>query len=115
MTAEITLESLVVAQDQKRQPFYIPVYPPSVPYYLYRAVEDLEKWADALDRIDPYELDEDHDEIREHLDDSEPQEVAKVLRRLAESEQARRLIFFHAKGARGPTQKRADRDYLVAF
>lgn len=90
-TAERTLESLLAAKD--RAPLHIPVYPPSRPYYL-RAVEDLEHWAVGLERTDPATLDDDQ---RQYLDNTDLRDIASVLRRLAESEPARRLIFFGAK------------------
>lgn len=120
MTQEPTLESLFGTgdEDDEKTPSYLFVYPPSMPYYLHQAVKDLEKWADALDRIDPFMLDEDDEdqqEIREHLEDIDLPEAARVLRLLADSEEARRLILFRGKAGPGRRQRHTDRDYLVAF
>lgn len=78
---------------------------PLMPYYERQAFIDLHGWADGI--VDKTR--------RENLSESDYEDIAEVLRKVAASEAARRAIFPSERRGKGRPMKYRDRDYLVAL
>lgn len=112
MPPSISLEQVAQTHMGDEEPTIISVRPQLLPYYARRAVEDLIRHADELESLEDNLLEKD---IELDLDMPNFNEIAEILRRLAKSDEARRLIFSRGKRKRGGQSRFADRDYLIAM